>query len=196
MRLSADLDDSIPVTAVYATTFLTRNGLTREDIKNKPELIIEGIRISEQIQQVIKYQICANINNYRGIFSDRLPRPEKFQITSFNGPSKSYYWGQWISFYNHSQSLRDSGNMADFMPGLAVAGGAAYAAGTGAIPDISYAHEIPDFSAAYIPEISFPYSHGVDSMGLPQFNTDGSLMVENSGVDIHGHAYGAPHQDI
>lgn len=189
-NLAQDLDDSLHPYTLQATTFLTRNGLTLDDIRRKPELISEGIRISNKIQELVKYQIKSKIINYRGLVSNKLPTYSYFQIPEFKGKVRSPYWSEWVTDYKSIYQAKARGHYFAPVATLAAIGGTAYAAMPEAIPDISYSAEIPVFEMPALPEVHIPYANGLDDIGLPQFNTNGNLMIENTGFDYQGNAYG------
>ena len=182
LDLSQALDDSVPINAIYATTFLTRHGLTRADIKNDPTLISTGVDISANIQRVIKHYLYTKVNSYHSSWRNSLPCTTRFNLPAMPGTSRNPYWGEWIRPYNAVANARMRGNYSH-----AAAWGVAAAAGTAWAADSVTSHDqyhVPDFG---------PYATGVDNLGLPQVNVDGIPMIADSGVDIYGGAYGTPH---
>jgi hypothetical protein len=191
--LEYDLYDSLHPHTVYLTTFLTRNGLSVEDVKKNPELITEGIRISSKIQELVKYQIQAKMINYHSFLTNRLPSPVRFQIPVFKGTINNLNLSQWYRDYRSIDAAKARGHYFERAAPLVFATGAGYAVHS-AIPDTSYATEIPAYEPPSIPEIHIPYANGLDDIGLPQFNTNGNLMIENTGIDYQGNVYGSPHE--
>jgi hypothetical protein len=145
---------------------------------------------------MLKYQICQKINNYSGILTNQLPKPEKFQIPSFPGASFNPYWVEYIRFYNGISRYRNRGITTAPMLGVGAAAAAAtagaYAFDTNSMPDFSQFNTALDMNFA-VPDYG-SYATGVDNFGLPQVNIDGTPMIANTGIDIHGAHYGNPHE--